>query len=106
MDFKYNSVKYRSNIIENNYRYPSSDLPKCSIEDNYSNNSTRFETEKKNKSKKINKKVEFNKNVTVINIQSYKKEMRKDYYQDINKDYLDEDISAHNRIKCFECNIF
>ena len=55
---------------------------------------------------KNNKKVEFNKNVTVINIQSYKKEMRKDYYQDINKDYLDEDISAHNRIKCFECNIF
>ena len=105
MDFKYNSVKYRSNIIENNYRYPSSDLPKFSIEDNYSNNSTRFETEKKIGSKKIKKKVEFNKNVTVINIQSYKKEMRKDY-QDINKDYLDEDISAHNRIKCFECNIF
>ena len=105
MDFKYNSVKYRSNIIENNYRYPSSDLPKFSIEDNYSNNSTRFETEKKIRAKKIKKKVEFNKNVTVINIQSYKKEMRKDY-QDINKDYLDEDISAHNRIKCFECNIF
>ena len=105
MDFKYNSVKYRLNIIENNYRYPSSDLPKFSIEDNYSNNSTRFETEKKIRSKKIKKKVEFNKNVTVINIQSYKKEMRKDY-QDINKDYLDEDISAHNRIKCFECNIF
>ena len=105
MDFKYNSVKYRSNIIENNYRYPSSDLPKCSIEENYSNNSTRFETEKKIRSKKIKKKVEFNKNVTVINIQSYKKEMRKDY-QDINKDYLDEDFSACNRIKCFECNIF
>ena len=105
MDFKYNSVKYRSNIIENNYRYPSSDLPKFSIEDNYSNNSTRFETEKKIGSKKIKKKVEFNKNVTVINIQSYKKEMRKDY-QDINKDYLDEDTSVHNRIKCFECNIF
>ena len=32
--------------------------------------------------------------------------MRKDYYQDINKDYLDEDTSVHNRIKCFECNIF
>ena len=31
--------------------------------------------------------------------------MRKDY-QDINKDYLDEDINVHNRIKCFECNIF
>ncbi len=59
----------------------------------------------KNKSKKIEKKVEFNKNVNVINIQSYKKEMRKDY-QDINKDYLDEDFSACNRIKCFECNIF
>ena len=105
MDFKYNSVKYRSNIIYINYRYPSSVHPKCPIEENYSNNSTRFETEKKNKPKKINKKVEFNKNVTVINIQSYKKEMRKDY-QDINKDYLEEDISAHNRIKCFECNIF
>ena len=60
--------------------------------------------EKKNQ-KKLKKKVEFNKNVNVINIQSYKKEMRKDY-QDINKDYLDEDFSACNRIKCFECNIF
>ena len=49
----------------------------------------------------MKKKVEFNKNVNVINI----KEMRKDY-QDINKDYLDEDFSACNRIKCFECNIF
>ena len=93
-------------IEEEYYKYPSCELPKFVIEDTYSNYSTGFES--KNNSDlniKIKKRVEFNKNVTVINIQSYKKEMKKNFYKN-QPSIFDEEFSKENEMKCFNCNIF
>ena len=61
-------------------------------------------TETKSKSDgKIKKKVEFNKNVTVVNIQSYKKEMKKNSHKNY-PIFFDEDFN--DEMKCINCNIF
>jgi len=58
---------------------------------------------KQKSNNKIKKKVKFNQNVTVINIQSYKKEMRKNQYKNY-PSIFDEDFN--DEMKCIECNIF
>ena len=96
--------RYPSNSIEYFYKYSNNNIPKSSIEqeETESPNSTRYETKPKS-NRKIKKKVEFNQNVTVINIQSYKKEMRKNLYKNY-QNFLDEDFN--DEMKCVECNIF
>ena len=93
-----NNYKYASNSFEYSYKYPTCEFPKSFIDDTNSRNSTRFET--KNKSNKI-KKVQFNKNVTVINIKSYKKEIKKNNHRT-----FEDDVNYENQMKCVNCNIY
>ena len=96
--------RYPSNSIEYFYKYSNNSIPKSNIEQEEaeSPNSTRYETKQKSNNK-IKKKVKFNQNVTVINIQSYKKEIRKNYIRN-NPNFFDEDFN--DEMKCINCNIF
>ena len=98
------NMRYPLSSIENFYKYSSTEYPKSSIEEIEldSPNSTRFETKSKSDGK-IKKKVEFNKNVTVVNIQSYKKEMKKNSHKNY-PSFFDEDFN--DEMKCINCNIF
>ena len=103
-----NSIINRNtlNKIEENYKYPSSDLPKFLIEETNSNYSTRFESKNKSDKKiKIKKRVEFNKNVTVVNIKSYKKKKKKNFYMN-QTSIFDDEFHDDNKMKCVNCNIF
>ena len=102
MDLKSNINKYPSNNIEEYYKYSNNEFPKSIIETD-SRYSTRYETKEKSNSN-IKKKVEFNKNVTVINIQSYKKENKQNIYKK-NKCVLDDEFNGDNKMKCVNCNI-
>ena len=106
MDIQNLSNKYPSNNIENLYKFSSNEFPKSTMDDMYSRYSTRFETKNKSDSNTIIKKqVTFNKNVTVINIQSYKKEMKKNHYKN-DSNIFDDEINSDDRMKCVNCNIF
>ena len=59
---------------------------------------------KKNKKKKINKKVEFNPLITVVNIESFKKENYENYDQEGN--CTEEIFNDKNVKKCILCSIF
>ena len=100
------SNRYPLNTIEDNYKYPSSEFPKFMIEETDSRFSTRFESKNKSDKKiKIKKRVEFNKNVTVVNIKSYKKEMKKNFYMNQTSIFGDE-FNDDNKMKCVNCSIF
>ena len=88
-------------IMENMYKFPSCDTPKLCISISESPYSTRFET---NSSKKT-KRVQFNRNVTVINIQSHKKTIRKHNYQRYTP-VFEEDFNEEKKKNCVNCNIF
>ena len=106
MDIQNIVNKYPSNTIENFYKFSSGEFPKSTVEEMYSDYSTRFESKNKsNSNKNVKKKVNFNKNVTVINIQSYKKEIRKNYFKN-KTDVFDEELISDDRMKCVNCNIF
>ena len=68
-----------------------------------SSNSTRYDTYK-NSSARIKKKVEFYNHVQVINVKSYKKENRKNNYQNFSNNSDDDVIINEN--KCVNCIIF
>ncbi len=100
------SNRYPLNTIEDNYKYPSSEFPKFMIEETDSRFSTRFESKNKSDKKiKIKKRVEFNKNVTVVNIKSYKKEMKKNFYMN-QANIFDDEFHEDHKMKCVNCNIF
>ena len=106
MDIQNTVNKYPSNTIENFYKNSSGEFPKSTVEEMYSDYSTRFESKNKsNSNKNVKKKVNFNKNVTVINIQSYKKEIRKNYFKN-KTNVFDEELISDDRMKCVNCNIF
>ena len=90
------------NNEENVYKYPSSDFPKLSISPSESSISTRFST---SSNKKNMKRVTFNRNVTVVNIQSHKKYLRKNNYQKPPSVFEDDFIEDNNE-KCRNCEIF
>ena len=90
-------------IMENIYRYPSYDTPKSSISISESPNSTRFETFSYTQKKK--KRVQFNQNVTIVNIQSHKRTMRKQNYQKYTS-VFEEDFNKDHNQKCVNCIIF
>ena len=99
MDIQNLSNKYPSNNIENFYKFSSNGFPKSTMDDMYSRYSTRFETKNKSDSNTIIKKqVTFNKNVTVINIQSYKKEMKKNFYRN-QPGIFNEEFIKENKMK-------
>ena len=100
------SNRYPLNTIEDNYKYPSSEFPKFMIEETDSRFSTRFESKNKSDKKiKIKKRVEFNKNVTVVNIKSYKKEMKKNFYMN-QANIFDDEFHEDHKMKCVNCSIF
>ena len=88
-------------IIENIYRYPSCETPKSSISISESLNSTRFDSF----SRKKVKRVKFNKNVTVVNIQSHKKDIRKQNYQKYTS-VFEEDFNDEKNKNCLNCILF
>ena len=88
-------------IMENMYKFPSCNNPKSSISISESPYSTRFET---CSSKKV-KRVQFNKNVTVINIQSHKRAIRKHNYQRYTP-VFEEDFNEEKKKNCVNCNVF
>ena len=90
-------------IMENIYRYPSCDTPKSSISISDSPNSTRFKTFYHTQKKK--KRVQFNQNVTIVNIQSHKRTMRKQNYQKYST-IFEEDFNEDHNKKCINCIIF
>ncbi len=88
-------------IMEDFYRYTS-----CEYHRNIDNdNSESIDYTRYNNTfpKKINKKVKFNQNVTIINIPSHKKMVKKQSYQNFNP-IIDEDEDKDK--KCVNCNIF
>ena len=84
-------------IMENTY------TPKSSISISESPNSTRFETFYHTQKRK--KRVQFNQNVTVVNIQSHKKTMRKQNYQKYTS-VFEEDFNEDHNKNCVNCTIF
>ena len=86
--------------MENKYKFPSCDQPKLTISISESNYSTRFES----LSNKQIKSVRFNPNVSVVNIQSHKRYLRKinnpknDLEEEFNEDY--------GKKNCINCEIF
>ena len=103
-------ISYRENneegpysTMENTYKYPSCDTPKSSISISESPNSTRYETFYHTQKRK--KRVQFNQNVTVVNIQSHKKTMRKQNYQKYTS-VFEEDFKEDHNQKCVNCIIF
>ena len=95
------SKKYKEkeplSSMENIYKYPSCDKPKLTISISESNGSTRFES----LSNKHVKRVRFNQNVTIVNIQNHKKYLRK-----LNnpKQFLEEEFYEEDENK--NCVIF
>ena len=101
MDSKINLSSDIDTIKNNNYKYPSSDLPKSVISMSESTDSTMFETYRR----KSAKRVTFNRNVTIINIQSHKKDTRKHNYQKYTS-IFEEDFNEDKNQNCVNCNIF
>ena len=88
-------------IIENIYKCPNYETPKSSKYISESSNSTRFDSF----SRKKPKKVKFNQNITVINIQSYKKDIRKQNYQKYTS-VFEEDFNDEKNKNCLNCILF
>ena len=89
------------NSLDSFYKFSNSsnDLPKLTISE--SSNSTRYDSYRK----KIPKRVSFNKNVTVVNIQSHKKYLRKQNHQTFSSGF-EEDFNDENNKNCVNCTIF
>lgn len=83
------------------YKYPSSELPKLIISNSESSNSTRFESS----SRKMPKRVVFNNRVSVVNIQSHKKYLRKQNHHSSSSGF-EEDFYDDNNQNCVNCIIF
>ncbi len=102
MDIKLKEIERQESIksLDNINKSFGNDLPKISISTSQSSNSTRYDSY----SRKIPKRVTFNRNVTVVNIQSYKKYLRKPNHQTISSGF-EEDFEDHNH-NCVNCEIF
>ena len=83
-------------VIDENYKFPSCEHPR-----NIPNNSETIDYTRYNSfSKNPNKKVTFNENVTIVNIQSHKKIGIKNYKK------FEEDFNEEKEKKCIDCVIF
>ena len=84
-------------IMDNYYRFPSCEFPRSMTNNTESIDYTRFNT----CSKQRNKKVSFNQNVTIVNIQSHKKYVKNQSYS-----MIEEDFNEEKDTKCVNCNTF
>ena len=101
INFKESHEEGPVSIIENIYKYPSCETPKFLISISESSNSTRFDSF----SSKKKKRVKFNQNVTVVNIQSHKKDIRKQNYQKYTS-VFEEDFNDEKNKNCLNCILF
>ena len=101
MDIKLKEFQRQDSINSSDSisKYSYNDLPKLTISE--SSNSTRYDSY----SRKIHKKVSFNRNVTVVNIQSYKKYLRKQNHETFSSGF-EEDFNDENNKNCVNCTIF
>ena len=88
-------------IIDDFYRFPSCEFPRSIVNNSESIDYTRFNSCTKGK----NKRVRFNQNVTIVNIQSHKKLVKSQNYQNIHS-IIEEDFNEEKDKKCVNCNIF
>ena len=88
-------------IDEDYYKYPSCDYPRNKIAYYESNDYTRFNSVRR----EGNKRVKFNNNVTIVNIQSHKNTIKNQNYLN---SIIDEDFNEEKekKKKCVNCNIF
>ena len=102
MDIKLKKIQSPELLTSADYIYkcPSFDLPKLTISIFESSNSTRFESYSRNSPKKVS----FNKNVTIVNIQSYKKCLKKQKIETFPSAFED-DYNDDNK-NCANCEIF
>ena len=102
MDIKLKEFQRQDSIksSDNISKYSINDLPKLTISE--SSNSTRYDSYLK----KIPKRVFFNRTVTVINIQSHKKYLRKQNHEITSSGIEEEDFNEENNTNCVNCNIF
>ena len=102
MHSKLNLYQDMDTIKDDKYKYPSTVLTKSIMTTKTeSSDSTRFETYRK----KSAKRVTFNRYVTIVNIQSHKKDIRKHNYQKYTT-VFEEDFDEDEKQNCFNCNIF
>ena len=103
MDFKNKELKENdtNNFEHNLNKSQICDLPKLTISFSESRNSTRYDSNPR----KIPKKVTFKRLVTVVNIESHKKYLKKQNYQALLSSFEDEDFNDDNK-NCTNCNIF
>ena len=85
-------------IIDDSYKFPSCEYPRSLVIDSESIDYSRFNYN----FTKRNKKVKFNKKVTIVNIQSHKKMGKNMNYNSI----IDEDFNDDKKKKCVNCRIF
>ena len=91
-----------NNFEQNLIKSPSYDLPKLIICNSESKNSTRFDSI----SRKSPKRVTFKRNVTVVNIESHKKYLKKQNHLEALSLFDDEDFNDENSHNCINCKIF
>ena len=88
-------------IIDDNYRFPSCEYPRKMESNSETIDYTRYNTFSKNRDKKVT----FNNNVTIVNIQSHKKMVKQQSYQNYDSTG-EEDFNEEKEKKCANCNIF
>ena len=88
-------------IDENYYKYPSCEFPRNKVMNYESNDYTRFNSVRREGIKKVT----FNNNVTIVNIQSHKNLVKN---QNFLNEIIEEDFKEEKekKKKCVNCNIF
>ena len=105
IDFPLREPKINMNDIDDIYKCPSCDLPRSCISTSDSSKTFDSLTEFKTYSRKKKKKVKFNPNVTVVNIQSFKNNSKNNDYK--NSSIFDEEFNKNKmRKQCANCLIF
>ncbi len=103
MERHHNDISPAS-VISDDYKYPSCEFPRTLMfNSEESVDRSIFNTF----SKKRNKKVKFNDNVTIINIQSHKKKIRKQNNKNL-KEKIEQDFreEEERRKACADCIVF
>ena len=107
MDLKVRDIYFKEPIInmDDIYKCPSCDLPRSSISSWESSKTLDTLNNFKASSRKKYKKVKFNKNVTIVNIQSFKNNRKKSNQK--NCSIFDEDFNEKKvKKQCANCLIF
>ena len=104
MDIKILENHHKESLIltEDNNKSPSCDLPRLAISISEPPNNLKM----KSLSKKNVKRVTFSQNVTIVNIPSHKKNVRKKYFEKKKTIFDNVNIEDSKEQRCVDCNIF